>query len=179
MVVFCYYSSSVYTYTPVHVLYMKDSIKSHKSTDHSLLVKKNPFSMLTISEKQDDRRERKKVSCLIRPLEKPLCKSLLARSCWVYTCTHALDGNCLLPTLTSMSFQKCGVSKCDSVVLISRPDLIAQSIIIFRRLLRTIGLKLCPSTDSSRSLKLVMMAPHQQQGTCTWCMCACTHKITV
>ena len=102
---------------------------------------------------------------------------------WECTCTcrrHLRTCNVYkVPTLTSMSFQKCGVSKCDSVILISRPDLIAQSIIIFRCLLRTTGLKLCPSTDSSRSLKLVMMAPHQQQGTCTLCMCTCTHNITV
>lgn len=41
---------------------LQDSIKSHKpKLDHSVLVKKNPFSKLTVSERKDDRRETKKV----------------------------------------------------------------------------------------------------------------------
>ena len=56
---------------PLHVnvvfYCLQDHIKSYKPTDHSVLVKKNPFSSLTISDRQEDRREKKRVSMQSSP----------------------------------------------------------------------------------------------------------------
>ena len=69
----------------IHILLffcrLQDHIKSCKPTDHSLLVKKNPFSSLTISDQQEDRREKKKVSNSVQVLPRNLSPSSCGVCC--------------------------------------------------------------------------------------------------